>query len=107
MNVNYQHDLLKAAGTPMIRAFPLMVSLRFTLFPGELSTRTSRLGSLSPTLINAREELWKALEVREAPRASLRRANVEAMLQLVSIDGLRYMEVFVRGVVERRFAGAM
>jgi hypothetical protein len=33
-------------------------------------------------LINAREELWKALEVREAPRASLRRANVEAILPI-------------------------
>jgi len=50
-------DLLNAAGTPMIKAFPLMASLKLTLLPGELSRRTSRLGSLSPTLMNAREEL--------------------------------------------------
>lgn len=39
-------DLLKAAGTPMIKALPLAPSSlnRLTLFPGEFSTRTSRSG---------------------------------------------------------------
>ena len=32
---------------------------------------------------------------------------LKPFLNLVSIDRLTYMEVFVRGVVERRFAGAM
>jgi hypothetical protein len=52
-----KEDLLNAAGTPMIKAFPLMASLKLTLLPGELSRRTLRLGSLSPTLTKSREEL--------------------------------------------------
>lgn len=31
---------------------------------------------------------------------------LKPFFNLVSIDGLRYLEVFVGGVVERRFAGA-
>lgn len=52
-------NLLNAAGTPIIRALPLICSLRLTLFPGESSTRTSRLGMLSPTLTNCLGEIWR------------------------------------------------
>jgi hypothetical protein len=71
---------LKAAGTPMIKAFPVIASLKLILLPGELSTKTSRLGSLSPTLIKARAELWKFLG-REALRGSRRSAIVEAIIK--------------------------
>lgn len=38
-----------------------IASLKFTLLPGEFSTRTSRFGSWSPTLMKARDEAWKLL----------------------------------------------
>lgn len=52
--------LLKAAGTPMIKALPLApISFnRLTLFPGEFSTRTSRSGIWSPARMGL--ALWKA-----------------------------------------------
>jgi hypothetical protein len=84
---------LKAAGTPMIKAFPLIASLKLTLLPGELSTRTSRFGSLSPTLMKARAELWKFLG-REALSASRRSAIVEAIIEYSQL--LLEIEVRVR-----------
>lgn len=72
-------NVLKAAGTPMIRALSLMILLRFTLLPGLFSTKTPRLGSLSPILMNALAVLWKLLEGRAALSADLRRTEVEAM----------------------------
>lgn len=72
---------LKAAGTPMINALPLMASLRLTLLPGEFSTKTSRLGSLSPTLMKERAEAWKPLDEREALRATRRRAVVDDIVR--------------------------
>lgn len=87
---------LKAAGTPMIKALPLMASLKLTLLPGEFSTKTSRLGSLSPTLMKERVEAWKLLDEREALRATRRRAIVDAIVrcfQLVLIAWQRRLEV--------------
>jgi hypothetical protein len=55
--VKFEDCLLNAAGTPMIKPFPEIASLRFTLLPGEPSARTSRLGMLSPTLTKARCEV--------------------------------------------------
>ncbi len=74
--------LLKAAGTPMIKALPVMVSLKLTLLPGEFSTRTSRFGSVSPILMKARAEEWnlKIPVGREALRAARRRTVVETIL---------------------------
>ena len=68
----------------MIKAFPLIASLRLTLLPGELSTRTSRFGSLSPTLMKARAELWKFLG-REALSANRRSAIVEAIIEDIQL----------------------
>ncbi len=97
-----EQDLLKAAGTPMIKAFPVIASPKLTLLPGELSTRTSRLGILSPTLMKARDELWKVREVREAReplRVNRRRARVEAMLKLAQLRSVDRLKVFVRDVI--------
>lgn len=54
--------ILKAAGTPMIKALPLAPSSldRLTLFPGEFSTRTSRSGIRSPARTKAGVVVWKA-----------------------------------------------
>lgn len=47
----------------MIKDLPVLISLlKLTLLPGEFSTKTSTLGSLSPTLMKARAELWKDLD---------------------------------------------
>lgn len=75
-------DLLKAAGTPIMRAFSFVNSLKSTLLPGEFSTSTSRLGSLSPTLIKAREEIWKDRAGRAALKATRRMANMDDMINL-------------------------
>ena len=65
----------------MIRDLPFLISsLKLTLFPGDDSTSPSTLGIASPTLTNARAELWKDLDVREALSANLRSANVDAMV---------------------------
>lgn len=73
--------ILKAAGTPIIKDFPVLISsLNLTLLPGEFSTKISRFGILSPTLMKARAEPWKDLDDREAPRPSLRSAVVEAIV---------------------------
>lgn len=63
----------------MINALPVIVSDKLTLLPGEFSTRTSRLGSLSPTLMKARAEEWKLLVGREALSASRRKIVVDAI----------------------------
>jgi hypothetical protein len=77
----YGYNLLKAAGTPMMRDFPFLISsLRLTLLPGDDSTSPSTLGIESPTFTKARAELWKDLAgVREALRASLLMIFVEAI----------------------------
>jgi hypothetical protein len=77
--VNHKPNLLKAAGTPIINAFPLAISLKLTLLPGESSTRTSSAGILSPTLMKARAELWKDRAGRAA-MANRRMADVDAMI---------------------------
>ncbi len=46
---DHDHDLLKAAGTPIMRPFPVSSLERFTLSPGEDSWRSTS-GILSPTL---------------------------------------------------------
>jgi hypothetical protein len=76
------HDLLKAAGTPMIRDLPFLISsLRLILFPGEDSTKPSTVGMESPTLMKARVELWNDRDgVTEALKASLRRILLYAIL---------------------------
>ena len=76
----------------MIKAFPVIASPRLTLLPGELSTRTSRLGILSPTLMKARDELWKVREAREALRANRRRIRGEAILQLTRLKLIDRLE---------------
>jgi hypothetical protein len=89
----------------MIKAFPVIASPKLTLLPGELSTRTSRLGILSPTLMKARDELWKVREVREPReplRANRRRARVEAMLKLAQLRSVDRPKVFVRNVVSKK-----
>lgn len=68
----------------MIKAFPLIASLKLILLPGEFSTRTSRFGSLSPTLMKARAELWKFLG-REALSANRRSAIVEAIIKDIQL----------------------
>lgn len=52
-------DILKAAGVPMIRPFPLISFARLTLLPGDPSTKTSRSGIASPFWTNAGAVLWK------------------------------------------------
>lgn len=62
----------------MIKALPVVSSLRLTLLAGEFSTKVSRLGILSPTLMNARGVVEK---VRKAWGAAKRRiANLAAIL---------------------------
>ena len=57
-----EDDILKAAGTPIIKDFPVLISsAKLTLLPGEFSNKTSSFGMLSPALINARAELWNDL----------------------------------------------
>ena len=56
-NGNNMH-ILKAAGTPIIKDFPLATcSAKLTLLPGESSTKISSFGMLSPTLMKARTVL--------------------------------------------------
>ena len=81
-SIQNREILLKAAGTPIINAFPVVNSLKLTLLPGLFSTRTSRFGSLSPTLMKARAELWKDRAGRVAPKATRRRANCDAIVEL-------------------------
>jgi len=70
----------------MIKDLPVVTcSLKLTLLPGEFSTKTSTFGTLSPTLIKARAELWKDLDDREALSASLRRAVVDAIVVTVQL----------------------
>ena len=64
----------------MSRALPEESSLTSTLFPGEFSTSTPlSWGSLSPTLIRARDELWNDRAGRAAVRAKRRRADIDAI----------------------------
>ena len=85
---------LNAAGTPMIKDFPLLVSsAKLTLLAGEFSTKTSSLGMLSPTLMKARAELWKYLVGRVAASAKRRRAVVEAMIAGEAVSVLIRMKV--------------
>lgn len=84
----------------MIRAFPFVNSLRSTLLPGEFSTRTSRFGSLSPTLMNEREVQWKPRADRVPLNPSWRMANLDAMIKLLfSVDDggrtLRCVDVYI------------
>jgi hypothetical protein len=61
----------------MINALPLlMASLRLTLLPGEFSTRTSRFGSESPTLMRARLEAWKLLVKVARDEVATRRRKI-------------------------------
>jgi hypothetical protein len=88
-------DLLNAAGTPIRRALPEESSLTSTLLPGEFSTSTPlSCGSLSPTLIRARDELWNDRAGPLAVRANRRRTDIDAIL-------LQLMELFWRDVVKR------
>jgi len=68
----------------MIKAFPLVNSLKSTLFPGEFSTRTSRLGSFSPTLMNDRAELWNE---RAEEESANRRSAYDAMINWKCLGG--------------------
>lgn len=65
-NIEVGWHVLKAAGIPTTTPLPLASSWeRFTLFPGESSTRTLRSGSLSPAFTNAGRVLWNwAVAVR-------------------------------------------
>jgi hypothetical protein len=79
---------LNAAGTPIIKDFPLLTSsAKLTLLPGESSTRTSSFGMLSPTLTKRPAELWKDLIGRAAVRVSRRRAAVVAMIAEFALMG--------------------
>ena len=53
-------DVLKAAGTPMIKPLPLISLKRFTLLPGECSTRSTS-GRRLPTATQAGREAWNGL----------------------------------------------
>jgi hypothetical protein len=79
----------------MRRALPEESSLTSTLLPGEFSTSTPlSCGSLSPTLIRARDELWNDRAGPLAVRANRRRTDIDAIL-------LQLMELFWRDVVKR------
>jgi len=70
----------------MIKDLPVLISLlKLTLLPGEFSTKTSRAGILSPTLMKARAELWKDRDGREALRANLRRAALDAIMMVFQL----------------------
>lgn len=70
--------ILKAAGTPIMRALALISSLRFTVLPGDFSTRiTSGIGS--PTLTGALAELRKE-RAREPVSKSCRRTRAAAII---------------------------
>jgi hypothetical protein len=77
--------VLKAAGTPIIRALSLISSLRFTLFPGDFST-SSMPGNVSPTLTKALGEIWKE-RAREAATPSRRRT--EALAIIIAANRIR------------------
>lgn len=68
----------------MMIPFALENSLaRFTVFPGEPSVRTSRLGMESPTLTKAGRVEWKPLEAVMddlAARARGRREDLKAIV---------------------------
>lgn len=51
-------DLLKAAGTPMMRPLPFITFARLTLSPGLLSTKSTE-GIESPTLTILALVAWK------------------------------------------------
>ena len=79
--------VLKAAGTPIIRAFPAPTSsAMLTLFPGEPSARTVMSGMLSPTLTRARGVVEKvrvaALLARSVERRS---ANIVVVCSVVKV----------------------
>lgn len=70
-------DILKAPGTPMMRPSSAANSLaKLTVFAGEPSVRTSRLGTLSPTLTRAAGVAWKALVVLAVEAMPERAARV-------------------------------
>ena len=81
--------ILNAAGTPMIRPFPVSSLARLILLPGEPSVKTSKSGMRSPTFTKTGLEAWKAARCEEeradrargkmdATRTTLRRAKVTA-----------------------------
>lgn len=73
----------------MINAFPpFTASPKFTLLPGEFSTKTSRSGSRSPTLMKAREETEKLLLDDEAAVCARRRRRAgDAIVEWVDEVG--------------------
>lgn len=79
--------VLKAAGTPIISAFPAPTSsAMLILFPGEPSARTVMSGMLSPTLTKARGVVEKvrvaALLARSVERRS---ANIVVVFSVVKV----------------------
>lgn len=71
---------LNAAGVPMITPLPEISFDRFTLLPGEFSTRTSRSGTASPFCTKAGAVLWngatRGMVARGARVARRRAANM-------------------------------
>lgn len=72
-----------SCNSPIITPFPVNSFARFTLLPGEPSTR-STLGSLSPTLTNAGAEAWKR-RLPATERVAGRQRAAENIVRLASV----------------------
>ena len=83
VNEGRRENILKAAGTLMMSALPLIVVLRLTLFPREASAKASILESLSPTLIKLRAEPWNERVEREELSARRRRTKGDAIVCII------------------------